>query len=66
MSQPPLFNEWSNEKTFKFIELLAGEPAIWDPKNKQYKLKHKVHDAWVRIGEVMSVPIEDLKAKKSL
>ena len=26
----PSFNEWSNEKVLKFIELLAAEPAIWN------------------------------------
>lgn len=56
--------DWSNEKTLKFLELYEGERVIWDTKDKNHKLKHKVHDAWKRISFDVSIPIEELKAKK--
>lgn len=33
---------WSNDDTFKFIELYQSEPTIWDPKHLQHKDKKKV------------------------
>lgn len=33
---------WSNEETFKFIDLYQSEPAIWDPNNALHKDKNKV------------------------
>ncbi|KAI8432220.1 hypothetical protein MSG28_004670 [Choristoneura fumiferana] len=60
---PPV-SEWSDEKTLTFINLLSAEPAIWDPRHKQHKLKHKVDSAWARIGERMNIPVEQLKIKK--
>lgn len=49
----------------KFLELYETERAIWDPKNQNHKLKHKVHDAWQKISTNMdNIPIEELKSKK--
>jgi hypothetical protein len=56
--------DWSNETTIKFLEFYEGERIIWDTKDKNHKLKHKVHDAWKRISFDMSIPINELKAKK--
>jgi hypothetical protein len=56
--------DWSNETTIKFLELNEGERVIWITKDKNHKLKHKVHDAWKRISFDMSIPIDELKAKK--
>lgn len=58
-------SDWSNATTIKFLEFLEAESAIWDAKDKNHKLKHKVHDAWKRISLNMNnIPIEELKAKK--
>ena len=55
---------WSQEQQLCFLELFQSEPVIWDPKEKAHKDKKKVNDAWIRIQEVMKIPIKDLKAKK--
>ncbi|KAL4091735.1 hypothetical protein QTP88_026382 [Uroleucon formosanum] len=55
----------NNATTIKFLELYEAESAIWDAKDKNHKLKHKVHDAWKRISlDMNNIPIEELKAKK--
>lgn len=56
--------DWSNEKSLQFLELFAGEPALWDSNSSNHKLRHKVHDAWKRISDVMIIPIDELKVKK--
>lgn len=57
--------DWSNEKVIRFLELLESEKVIWDSREKNHKLKHKVHDAWKRISEQMeNTPIDELKSKK--
>jgi hypothetical protein len=56
--------DWNNATTIKFLELYEAESAIWDAKDKNHKLKHKVHDAWKRISLHMNIPIEELKTKK--
>lgn len=33
---------WSNEETFKFIELYQNHPVIWNPKHGHHKDKNKV------------------------
>ncbi|CAG4985547.1 unnamed protein product [Parnassius apollo] len=55
---------WSNEETFKFIELCQNQPVIWNPKHKYHKDKNKVNDAWARIAEEMLVPVSEIKRKK--
>ncbi|CAG5040406.1 unnamed protein product [Parnassius apollo] len=35
---------WSNEETFKFIELYQNQPVIWNPKHKYHKDKNKVEE----------------------
>lgn len=51
----------------EFIELLQGEPCIWNPKNKNHKNRNLVNDAWVRVKNSFSVPcsIEELKKKRN-
>lgn len=57
--------DWSNESIIKFLELYETERVIWDPKHKNHKLKHKVHDSWKNISLSMdNISIEELKAKK--
>ncbi|KAH9642782.1 hypothetical protein HF086_010435 [Spodoptera exigua] len=55
---------WSNEETFKFIDLYQSEPAIWDPNNALHKDKNKVNDAWNRIADSLQIPVSELKKKK--
>ncbi|KAG5878354.1 hypothetical protein JTB14_008714 [Gonioctena quinquepunctata] len=55
--------KWSNDETFKFIELYQNEPAIWNPKNKHHKDKNAVNDAWKRIADAISIPVAELKKK---
>lgn len=59
--------EWNNESVFEFIELVQGEPCIWNPKNRDHKNKNMITDAWVRINNIFSVPcsIEKLKKKRN-
>ncbi|XP_028173206.1 uncharacterized protein LOC114362137 [Ostrinia furnacalis] len=55
---------WSNEETFKFIDLYQSEPAIWDSNNALHKEKNKVNDAWNRIADSLQIPVSELKKKK--
>lgn len=59
--------EWSNESVFEFIELMQGEPDIWDPKRKGHKNRNNISDAWNRIRQNFSMPctIEELKRKRN-
>ncbi|KAH9630851.1 hypothetical protein HF086_009082 [Spodoptera exigua] len=57
---------WSNEETFKFIDLYQSEPAIWDPNNALHKDKNKVNDAWNRIADSLQIPVSELKKKETL
>ncbi|XP_044751072.1 uncharacterized protein LOC123311270 isoform X2 [Coccinella septempunctata] len=57
--------EWSNEKVLKYLELYEAERILWDPMNKNHKIKHKIHAAWKRISENLgNIPIGELKSKK--
>ncbi|KAL4705955.1 hypothetical protein ACJJTC_012115 [Scirpophaga incertulas] len=53
---------WSNEETFKFIDLYQSEPALWDPNNAL----HKVNDAWNRIANSLQIPVSELKKKRDI
>ncbi|XP_072948155.1 uncharacterized protein [Epargyreus clarus] len=55
---------WSNEDTFKFLDMYQNEPDIWDPKSKNYKDRIKVNDAWNRLSEAMGMSIDKLKRRK--
>ncbi|XP_072385252.1 uncharacterized protein [Diabrotica undecimpunctata] len=55
---------WTNEETFKFIELYQSQPSIWDPKNELHKDKNKVIDAWNHIADTIQIPVSELKKKK--
>lgn len=59
--------DWSNDVVLQFIEILGGEPCIWNSKSKLHKNKNIVNDAWTRIESKMTVPctIEDLKKKRN-
>ncbi|XP_053623245.1 uncharacterized protein LOC128682527 [Plodia interpunctella] len=57
-------NGWTNEETFKFIELYQSSPEIWNPKQKHHKDKVKVNNAWKRMSEEMKVTVTELKRKK--
>lgn len=55
---------WNNDVELKFIEHFHSEPILWDAKHKYYKDKSLNHDAWNRIGELMEIPVPELKKKK--
>lgn len=58
-------SDWSNEVTLKFLEFYESERLLWDSKDENHKMKHKVHDAWRRISVNMGdVSIEELKGGK--
>lgn len=57
--------EWSQEETFRFLELFQKENIIWDPKDKYHKNSQKVNDAWERLSVQMGRPSSDLKSKKN-
>jgi len=44
--------DWSNATTVKFLELYEAESSIWDAKDKNHKLKHKVH-GWMHGKELV-------------
>lgn len=58
--------EWSNEKVLEFIQFYETESIIWNPSNPDHKKKHMVHDAWIRIKNMLSWPttVEEMKKKK--
>lgn len=56
--------DWTNELTFKFLELYQNEPVIWNPKLNHHKDKKKVNDAWARISGELECSITELKKKK--
>lgn len=57
--------DWSNGLILKFLELYESERLLWDSKDKNHKLKHKVHDAWKIISLNMdNIPVEELKGKR--
>ncbi|CAF4817082.1 unnamed protein product [Pieris macdunnoughi] len=55
---------WSNEETFKFIDLYQSEPALWDLNTALHKDKNKVNDAWNRIADSLQIPVSELKKNK--
>ncbi|KAJ8713593.1 hypothetical protein PYW07_013963 [Mythimna separata] len=55
---------WSNEETFKFIDLYKRETLIWNPKHEHYKDRTKVQEAWNRLEYGMQIPVAELKKKK--
>ncbi|CAK1583687.1 unnamed protein product [Parnassius mnemosyne] len=55
---------WTNEQELMLIECLHAEPILWDAKHKYHKNKMRVHDAWMRIKEIMNIEVTDLKKKK--
>ncbi|XP_030034741.2 uncharacterized protein LOC115450773 [Manduca sexta] len=59
--------DWSHERVLEFIELLEGEPCIWNPKSESHKNRNLVNDAWTRIISKLTVPcsIEELKKKRN-
>ncbi|XP_047518168.1 uncharacterized protein LOC125058185 [Pieris napi] len=57
--------DWSQDETFKFIELFQKERIIWDPKHKCHKNSQKVSDAWARLSEIMGRSQTELKNKKN-
>ncbi|XP_022828279.1 uncharacterized protein LOC111357710 [Spodoptera litura] len=59
--------EWNNESVLEFIELMQGEPDIWDPKRNGHKNRNNLHDAWNRIRHEFSVPctVDELKRKRN-
>lgn len=56
--------DWTNELTFKFLELYQNEPVIWNPKLNHHKDKKKINDAWSRISRELECSITELKKKK--
>lgn len=56
---------WTNDLELKFLEYFQAEPVLWNINLKDYKNKLKNHDAWCRISELMGIPIDDLKNKKT-
>ncbi|XP_059050029.1 uncharacterized protein LOC131845028 [Achroia grisella] len=58
---------WSNENVIEFLELLQGEPCIWNPKSTEHKNRNLNLDAWMRIKNNFSLPcsIQDLKRKRN-
>lgn len=58
--------EWSNEVVMEFLTLYENEPIIWHAKHPEHKNRNKVHDAWKRIQDTMSITftIAELKKKK--
>lgn len=60
--------DWSNKATLDYIELLQTEPVIWDFRNKDYKKKVAVQEAWQRIQNSFPLPysLEELKRKRNM
>lgn len=48
----------------QFLEYYQAEPILWDPKQKDHKNKLKIHDAWMRLSEIMEISVPDLKKKR--
>ncbi|XP_072929786.1 uncharacterized protein [Epargyreus clarus] len=55
---------WTNEDTFKFIELYQSKPIIWNPRNKKHTDRNLVDEAWGRISDALDIPVSVLKRKK--
>jgi len=58
--------DWTNELTFKFLELYQNEPVIWNLKLNHHKDKKKNDDAWARISGELECSITELKKIKRL
>ncbi|CAF4947230.1 unnamed protein product [Pieris macdunnoughi] len=55
---------WSNEETFKFIDLYQSEPALWDPNNALHKDKNKVNDYGIALQTSCKFLFRNIKKKK--
>lgn len=56
--------EWSNTLTLEFLEHYQNEPVVWDPMHVHHKDKKNINDAWLRLSEIMQLPVAELKKKK--
>lgn len=55
--------EWSHEVIEKLVNMYRQRPELWNPKNNNYHIKNKKHDAWAEIASELCCDVVAVKAK---
>lgn len=56
---------WTHENIEQLVDLYREKPELWNPKDNNYHLKNKKHDAWIQIATVMKQDVASIKSKIS-
>ncbi|XP_077297348.1 uncharacterized protein LOC143919042 [Arctopsyche grandis] len=55
---------WSRNRELSLLECFQAEPILWQYTHKDHKNKNMVHDAWMRVSEILCIPSAECKKKK--